>query len=270
MIYDSGKKTEALWEIADFAKVANEALAQSGALSAGDERQKQELTERNLRRLVTEGAIDPPERMGRQAFYGPKHLEQVLAARELMSKGFSVAAVRAVRETAAQEEPPVPPDQAAGLMPSAAAVNFLDGLLVGQSGGGFPESASWGASAGQMAPKGFAGSGAGGLQTANSSPALELLKNAAQPLGSGKALYAAGPAQKAASAAPEYPQLAQGGLAQRSAQLWVEAEAFDGAWVRIAPEAARAARSMPEQDRARLLALAFEAALRAAGGSKGV
>ena len=269
MIYDSGKKTEALWEIADFAKAANEALAQSGSLSAGDERQKQELTERNLRRLVTEGAIDPPERVGRQAFYGPKHLEQVLAARELMSKGFSVAAVRAVRQTADQDEPPAAPEPAAGALPSAAAVNFLDGLLGSSGQGAFPESASWGSSGGSMAPRGFAGSGLVGQSLANSSPAHALLKNAASPQGGARALYAASP-QKAPLQGPESVPAGRAGGAPRRAEVWVEAEAFEGAWVRISGEAARAAASMPAQERARLLELAFEAALRAAGGSQGI
>lgn len=95
------------WNIELLAEKANAALAQNEPAEASyldDSRMAKELTVRNLRRLVALGAVDAPSRQGREAYYGPKHLEQVLSTRELMAKGFTSSSIQALR--AASSETP--------------------------------------------------------------------------------------------------------------------------------------------------------------------
>lgn len=95
------------WSIDVLAEKANAALAQNDPTLASDlddSRMAKELTVRNLRRLVALGAVDAPSRQGREAYYGPKHLEQVLSTRELMAKGFTSSSIQALR--AASSETP--------------------------------------------------------------------------------------------------------------------------------------------------------------------
>lgn len=95
------------WTLDEFTSKANELLAQkaceldseqprsSGA--SNDSRRSPILTTRNVRHLASKGAIDPSARIGREAYYGPKHLDQVLAARDLMEKGFTSSSIQALR-----------------------------------------------------------------------------------------------------------------------------------------------------------------------------
>lgn len=94
------------WDIDEFASKANQALADKmelGAAKSSDSRLASKMTARNLRRLVSQGAIEPPARSGREAYFGPKHLEQVLAARELMTQGFTSSSIQALRNATAPE-----------------------------------------------------------------------------------------------------------------------------------------------------------------------
>lgn len=105
------------WSIGEFAAKANEALADKadpGASKPSDSRLSSTMTERNLRRLVSQGAIEPPARLGREAYFGPKHLEQVLAARALMAQGFTSSSIQALRNASAREPAVEPRPEAAG------------------------------------------------------------------------------------------------------------------------------------------------------------
>ena len=128
---DDGKKAGTLWELDEFARIANETMASSGPSTGSDERQKQELSPRNLRRLVSEGVIDPPERSGRSAYYSEKHLEQVLAVRNMMSQGFSTSAIRSVKESSLGFSGSAAPSPVltGGAEGSSAAVSYLNSLL---------------------------------------------------------------------------------------------------------------------------------------------
>lgn len=97
------------WSIDEFVSVANQTLNQtlsqnSASLEASlseDERFKSEISARNIRRLSAEGAMDHPDRFGREARYDQRHLDQLIEARALMSKGFSCSAIRSLRVTSA-------------------------------------------------------------------------------------------------------------------------------------------------------------------------
>jgi hypothetical protein len=96
------------WTIDEFAQKANDALsakmAEGSSAKSADSRMASLMTPRNLRRLVSQGAIDSPERQGRDAYFGPRHLEQVLAARELMSQGFTSSSVQALRNASSTKD----------------------------------------------------------------------------------------------------------------------------------------------------------------------
>lgn len=108
------------WTLEQLAQKANEEIASRGkdANASPDSRMSDTLTPRNLRRLASEGAIDPPARLGREAYYSQGHLEQVVAARELMTKGFSASAIGSLRK-AGSAESSFDPFEARGLLASA-------------------------------------------------------------------------------------------------------------------------------------------------------
>lgn len=86
-----------LWSIDELAAKANAALAQAEPSLSTDSRMRGQMTSRNLRRLVAQGAVDAPARVGREAYYGPKHLGQILEARALMGKGFTSSSISSLR-----------------------------------------------------------------------------------------------------------------------------------------------------------------------------
>lgn len=93
------------WTLDEFVKVLNGQLGETEGASHpsyDDERFRQELSPRNLRRLAAEGAMDPPDRFGRDARYGERHLQQALEARALMSRGFTCSAIRALRAASSE------------------------------------------------------------------------------------------------------------------------------------------------------------------------
>lgn len=123
----------AAWTLDELAAKANQALAASEPADARDSRLSGQLTARNIRRLQTEGAIDPPRKLGREAYYGDGHLRQLLEARDLMSKGVAASAIPAVREaqttllSSASLAPSASPDRPlkAGPPSTAQALAFL-------------------------------------------------------------------------------------------------------------------------------------------------
>ena len=136
------KTSESHWTIEELAQRANKALSNSSNPTA-DSRMASEVSVRNLRRLVSIGAVSPPARSGREAYYGPSHLCQILEARELMSKGFTSSSIQAMRSASLEldKRSVGAPDassailakqfqaQPEALRPStAAALSFLDEL----------------------------------------------------------------------------------------------------------------------------------------------
>ena len=89
------------WTLDELAAKANQALAGSEAIDVRDSRLSGQLTPRNIRRLQSEGVINPPQKLGREAYYGQEHLDQLLQARDWMSKGVSASAIPALRESGA-------------------------------------------------------------------------------------------------------------------------------------------------------------------------
>ena len=85
------------WTIEELAARANKELALS-SYNTDDSRISSEVTVRNLRRLVSIGAVSAPVRIGREAFYGESHLYEILKARDLMNKGFTSSSIQALRE----------------------------------------------------------------------------------------------------------------------------------------------------------------------------
>ena len=127
-----------VWGIEELVEKINLSLGSSDA-GKTDSRMAELMSPRNLRRLVSIGAIDQPERRGREAYYGPKHLEQALAARHLMSQGFSGSSIMALR-SAASEPPAAATEPAAEPQSTGRALGFLNSIGKAPSEAKFPAS----------------------------------------------------------------------------------------------------------------------------------
>jgi DNA-binding transcriptional MerR regulator len=126
------KKHPQSWTLDELAAKANEALSAGEPADARDSRLSGTLTSRNIRRLQSAGAINPPRKSGREAYYNDEHLGQLLEARSLMSKGVAASAIPALREASngtylASSEPkaPAPPCAAMAAPSTARALAFL-------------------------------------------------------------------------------------------------------------------------------------------------
>lgn len=114
------------WTLDELAQKANEELSRRGLLarSGVDSRMAETITSRNLRRLVSVGAVSAPAKLGREAYYGPQHLEEVVAARDLMVQGFSASAVKSLREKSVEESDPLYLSSASSLASSSGTAGF--------------------------------------------------------------------------------------------------------------------------------------------------
>lgn len=78
-----------LFSIEAFVEMANKVLPES-----------QQVTIRNLRKLIADGALSPALRQGRDAFYTKEHLDELINLRALMKQGFKVSAIEKLKKIA--------------------------------------------------------------------------------------------------------------------------------------------------------------------------
>jgi len=86
---------EAFAEFAGNAEELAAAAVQCGASLGWTSVDPEKLNERLVRYYVTEGVMDRPDRLGRDAVYQFRHLLQLLTARRLQESGTSLAAIGA-------------------------------------------------------------------------------------------------------------------------------------------------------------------------------
>src|SRR5262249_62239325 len=91
---------EGSWKIAELAELAAGVLAAGdqpdGRLARANGRVRDVPNERLIRWYVTVGLLDPPlSRRGRVAWYGPRHLLQLVAIKRRQAGGRGLAAVPA-------------------------------------------------------------------------------------------------------------------------------------------------------------------------------
>ncbi len=83
------------WRIEALMKLAVQALALSPSTGQGSGRVRDMPDIRMIRYYTTIGLIDRPDAMrGRTAYYGPKHLRQLVAIKRLQAKGLSLVEVQ--------------------------------------------------------------------------------------------------------------------------------------------------------------------------------
>lgn len=88
----------ATWTIDELAAKANSALDTPKSLDgSADSRFAAKLTARNIRSLQSQGAISKPVKVGREAFYGAEHFQELLDARKMMASGISAKGVQSLR-----------------------------------------------------------------------------------------------------------------------------------------------------------------------------
>jgi DNA-binding transcriptional MerR regulator len=91
---------EGSWKIAELAELAADVLAAGdqpgGRLARANGRVRDVPNERLIRWYVTVGLLDPPlSRRGRVAWYGPRHLLQLVAIKRRQAEGRSLAEIQA-------------------------------------------------------------------------------------------------------------------------------------------------------------------------------
>lgn len=92
----------AIWTIDELAAKANSALDTPKSLDgSADSRFAAKLTARNIRSLQSQGAISKPVKVGREAFYGAEHFQELLDARKMMASGISAKGVQSLRAASA-------------------------------------------------------------------------------------------------------------------------------------------------------------------------
>lgn len=147
----------ATWTIDELAAKANSALDLPESPDAiGDSRFSAKLTARNIRSLQSQGAISKPVKVGREAFYGEAHYQELLDARKMMASGISAKGVNSLREASSQAAPLPPLAQTAlakGSPSTAEALSFLDGLL--DSPSARPQNAAFAESAPSLMSSGY-------------------------------------------------------------------------------------------------------------------
>lgn len=83
------------WSLVDFQQVAARELAHLGIERPSPNAQPFELKERLVRYYTSEGAVDRPEREGKEARYGYTHLIQLLVTRVLINDGWPLSKIAA-------------------------------------------------------------------------------------------------------------------------------------------------------------------------------
>ncbi|HEY9764211.1 MAG TPA: MerR family transcriptional regulator [Trichocoleus sp.] len=84
------------WSLEEFVEVANELLPQFLPPEESDSRVQDTINPRLVRHYTTQGLIDKPLKLGREARYVYRHLLQLLVLRRLLAKGYSAGSLENV------------------------------------------------------------------------------------------------------------------------------------------------------------------------------
>ena len=108
MIPPSPPVQDGQWTLEELAIVANDLLPKvlpdvAPGLKT-NAKLSEEITPRLIRYYVNQGVLDEPIREGKFAFYGQRHLWQLLVCRRLLSEGFTVAVIKAIAKDKTQLE----------------------------------------------------------------------------------------------------------------------------------------------------------------------
>ncbi|MDB9525355.1 MerR family transcriptional regulator [Oscillatoria sp. CS-180] len=89
-------QTNPSWGLDSFVDTANRVLPQFSP-TIGDDRPSAELVNpRLVRYYTTQGVLDRPQRIGREARYQYRHLLQLLVVRRLLQEGYSTSAIQPI------------------------------------------------------------------------------------------------------------------------------------------------------------------------------
>ncbi len=92
-----------LWTIGELAMVVEQALAEMGYSGQKSARVREVPDRRTIRYYTTLGLLDKPSEIrGRTAYYGQRHLEQLVAIKRLQSAGKSLVEIQAILTGAGQ------------------------------------------------------------------------------------------------------------------------------------------------------------------------
>ncbi len=92
-----------LWTIGELATAAEQALAEMGYPGQKSARVREVPDRRTIRYYTTLGLLDKPSEIrGRTAYYGHRHLEQLVAIKRLQSAGKSLVEIQAILTGAGQ------------------------------------------------------------------------------------------------------------------------------------------------------------------------
>lgn len=92
---DKYRRNADFWSLEDFQRVAARELARLGIERPSPNAAPFELKERLVRYYTSEGAVDRPERDGKEARYGYVHLIQLLVTRVLINDGWPLSKIAA-------------------------------------------------------------------------------------------------------------------------------------------------------------------------------
>lgn len=81
------------WSLERFVEVANELLPQFLPPEEFDSRVQDTINPRLVRHYTTQGLLDKPLKLGREARYGYRHLLQLLVLRRLLAKGYNAGSL---------------------------------------------------------------------------------------------------------------------------------------------------------------------------------
>lgn len=92
------------WSLEEFVEVINRHSAQSLSYETGRANVQQEVNARLVRYYTGAGLLDRPDREGKKARYGFRHLLQMLVLRRLLREGLTAQAIRGVTRNRGNRE----------------------------------------------------------------------------------------------------------------------------------------------------------------------
>ncbi len=92
------------WSIEEFVEVVNRHLEQIPLLDTGRASVQQAVNARLVRHYTGAGLLDRPDREGKEARYGFRHLLQMLVLRRLLREGLTAQAIRGVTRSRSDQE----------------------------------------------------------------------------------------------------------------------------------------------------------------------
>lgn len=89
-------QTDPVWGLDSFVDTANRVLPQFLPTTEGDRPSSELVNPRLVRYYTTQGVLDRPQRVGREARYRYRHLLQLLVVRRLLQEGYSTSAIQPI------------------------------------------------------------------------------------------------------------------------------------------------------------------------------